>query len=140
MAAALGGPAAASWPASPAPPQPGITAMPPAELPVLALTDSAAPQPDHPSATPASQVMSMGFYQLVTVRPGECLWDIAQTYLGDGDRYPEIVALNLGHQMGDGEVFTDPSVIWPGWVLQVPAGPATASQTADQRPEHGSGG
>ena len=46
----------------------------------------------------------MGFYQLVTVRPGDCLWTIAQQYLGNGDRYTEIVELNLGHDMGHGQV------------------------------------
>ena len=63
----------------------------------------------------------MGFYQLVTVRPGDCLWTIAQQYLGNGDRYTEIVDLNLGHDMGHGQAFTDPSMIWPGWVLHLPA-------------------
>ena len=75
---------------------------------------------------PASQVMSMAFYQMVTVRGGDCLWTIAQRYLGAGDRYPEIVRLNLGHPMGDGQRFTDPSVVWPGWVLQLPASPGPA--------------
>ena len=70
---------------------------------------------------PASQVMSMGFYQMVTVHRGECLWTIAQRYLGDGDRFREIVKLNLGHHMAGGQVFTDPAVIWAGWVLQLPA-------------------
>jgi len=83
----------------------------------------------------ASQVMSMGFSQMVTVRSGDCLWTIAQRYLGNGDRYPEIVHLNLGHEMGDGHRFTDPSVVWPGWVLQVPAGPHVTS--APGAPGHG---
>ena len=65
----------------------------------------------------------MGFIQLVTVRPGDCLWTIAQQHLGHGDLYHEIVALNLGHDMGDGQIFTNPSVIQPGWVLHVPADP-----------------
>jgi DNA-binding SARP family transcriptional activator len=82
----------------------------------------------------APQVMSMGFSQMVTVRSGDCLWAIAQRYLGDGDRYPEIVRLNLGHEMGDGHRFTDPSVVWPGWVLQVPASAVTSSASA---PAHG---
>jgi DNA-binding SARP family transcriptional activator len=86
------------------------------------------------SASPpaAPQVISMASYQAVVVRPGECLWTIAQRYLGDGDLFPEIVALNLGHSMGGGQVFTDPAVIWPGWVLQLPA---TASH-GQQSPAH----
>jgi DNA-binding SARP family transcriptional activator len=82
----------------------------------------------------APQVMSMGFSQMVTVRSGECLWTMAQRYLGDGDRYPEIVKLNLGHEMGDGHRFTDPSVIWPGWVLQVPT---IHTASAPGAPAHG---
>jgi DNA-binding SARP family transcriptional activator len=96
--------------------------------------------PDRPAETaatdpPAPQVMSMGFYQMVTVRSGDCLWSIAQRYLGDGDLYPEIVKLNVGHHMGDGQTFTDASVIWPGWVLQLPASPASGlSSTSSTTP------
>jgi DNA-binding SARP family transcriptional activator len=57
----------------------------------------------------------------VTVQPGDCLWSIASRYLGSGYRYPEIVDLNLGRDMGNGEVFRDPADIWPGWVLRLPA-------------------
>ena len=103
------------------------------------------------------QVTNMAFYQLVTVRRGDCLWTIAQRYLGAGDRYQEIVTLNLGHDVGHGEVLTDPGIIWPGWVLQLPAGggigasamaahPSSsnheAHRTADLRfghPHHGAG-
>ena len=109
-----------------APAHPGATA--PAEVPTTGAADRPIPpEPatDRPASqvpgSPVSQVMSMGFYQLVTVRPGDCLWTIAQRYLGDGDRYPEIVQLNLGHDMGGGQPFTDPSMIMPGWVLQLPA-------------------
>jgi DNA-binding SARP family transcriptional activator len=87
----------------------------------------------------APQVMSMGFYQMVTVHGGDCLWTIAQRYLGAGDLYREIVKLNLGHHMGGGQVFTDPSVIWPGWVLQVPASEgAAAAPAAPASAGHGS--
>lgn len=49
-----------------------------------------------------------------TVGPGETLWSIARTHLGDGARYLEIVELNrdlLGK---------DPGFLEIGWVLQVP--------------------
>jgi DNA-binding SARP family transcriptional activator len=58
----------------------------------------------------------------VVVRAGDCLWSLAQRYLGGGDRYPEIVTLNYGHDMGQGQVFTDPSLIQPGWRLLLPGG------------------
>jgi DNA-binding SARP family transcriptional activator len=81
--------------------------------------------------------MSMGIFQLVTVRPGDCLWSIARHYLGNGDRYQEIVQLNLGHDMGNGQRFRDPSVIQPGWVLHVPSGDAGGAHRSGA---HGSGG
>ncbi len=56
----------------------------------------------------------------VVVRPGDCLWTIAEHYLGNGNKYTEIVRLNLGHQMGEGEVFSDPAVIMVGWHLRLP--------------------
>src|SRR6202167_2330770 len=74
--------------------------------------------------------------QVAIVRPGDCLWTIAEHYLGAGDDYHEIVALNLGHQMDNGVVLTDPSLIEPGWHLQLPAG-ATAPTAGSS--QHGSG-
>jgi DNA-binding SARP family transcriptional activator len=93
--------------------------------------------PDQATVPPVTQGMSMGFYQLVTVHPGDCLWTIAQHYLGDGDLYPEIVKLNLGHAMGRGQVFSDPSVIWPGWMLQLPASGAAAGSPPRQAGSNG---
>lgn len=49
-----------------------------------------------------------------TVGPGETLWSIARTYLGDGARFPEIVELNRD-LLGD-----DPGFLEIGWVLHVP--------------------
>ena len=121
---------------SPHPSPPAARPSPPAPPPAQASIDAAAAQPLAP------QVMSMGFYHMVTVRGGDCLWTIAQRYLGDGERYHEIVRLNLGHPMGDGQVFTDPSVVWPGWVLQLPASPgqaatATPAPSVPVPPGHG---
>ena len=73
------------------------------------------------SAASAAGVASAAASQLVTVHNGDCLWTIARHYLGAGDRYPEIVAMNYGHDMGDGQVFTNPSLIQPRWRLLLPA-------------------
>lgn len=92
----------------------------------------------HGSPAPATR--------LVTVRPGDCLWSIAQRYLGAGDRYPEIVRLNSGKDMGDGQVFANPALIEPGWRLLLPAGGSRSHSSArhavpgrargDQHPGH----
>lgn len=47
---------------------------------------------------------------IYTVREGDTLWGIAETYLGTGLRYPELMAWNN---------LTD-SMIWPGQQLKIP--------------------
>ncbi len=47
------------------------------------------------------------------VRPGDTLTAIAQAQLGDGNRWPEIFALN-------GDVISNPDVIVVGQVLRIP--------------------
>jgi DNA-binding SARP family transcriptional activator len=64
----------------------------------------------------------------ITVRSGDCLWTIARHYLGAGDKYPEIASMNYGRSMGDGQVFTNPSLIEPGWRLLLPVTADVASQ------------
>jgi DNA-binding SARP family transcriptional activator len=130
MIAFAGQPAAALafTPSAPAATAPATHTSAPADVaPPVSATETAA------MANPSPQVMSMGFYQMVTVQPGDCLWTIAQRHLGNGDLYTEIAQLNLGHNMGDGQVFSNPSDIWPGWVLQVPASPG-AGQPATAQP------
>lgn len=75
------------------------------------------------------------------VEPGDTLWTIAATQLGDGARYPEIVDLNRGVPQPDGSGLTDPDLIRPGWVLRLPTGPkdvvtppAAATTPAPQTP------
>ncbi|WBB78582.1 BTAD domain-containing putative transcriptional regulator [Micromonospora sp. WMMD882] len=56
-----------------------------------------------------------------TVRRGESLSSIAKHRLGDRDRWDDIYALNLGTRFPTGGALTDPDVIHPGWVLDLPA-------------------
>jgi hypothetical protein len=51
----------------------------------------------------------------------EFLYEIAQRFLGDGERFPEIVALNKGREQADGLALTNPEEIEPGWILLLPA-------------------
>lgn len=48
-----------------------------------------------------------------TVKKGDCLWNIAKKYLGDGSRYKEIYALNR-------EKIKNPNLIYVGQVLTLP--------------------
>lgn len=49
------------------------------------------------------------------VQKGDCLWKIAEKYLGDGARYADIVAWNE-------ESIEDPNLIYPGMTLRVALG------------------
>jgi len=62
-----------------------------------------------------------GWYK---VARGDSLWEIAKHQLGEGERYPEIWALNARRTMNDGRTFRNPSRIRPGWVLALPPGVA----------------
>ena len=64
-----------------------------------------------------------------TVVAGDDLWDLARAYLGSGDRWHEIYALNRGRPQPGGGTLTDPARIYPGWDLLIPA--------AGPHPRHG---
>jgi DNA-binding SARP family transcriptional activator len=76
------------------------------------------------------------------VRPGDSLWRIAERELGTGFRWREIYRLNEGKRFSDGRSLTDPHLIYPGWVLdlpdEVPASPAQDDEGEHERlPNHG---
>ncbi len=104
-------------------PEPG----PPEASPAVIAGPAAAATP----AMPAVSVAEAGTaIRVVAVRSGDCLWSIAQRYLGSGDRYPEIARLNYGRDVGDGQIFINPSLIEPGWRLLIPAGGSPAGQAS----------
>lgn len=123
---AFAAPAAVSLAASPAMAATVQPAKPAA--PQGASTYAAVVHESHAMTTRAGEL------PVVVVHPGDCLWTIAEHYLGAGDRYSEIVSLNIGHEVASGQVFTDPSLILPGWHLRLPAD--AHGDTA----AHGSGG
>ncbi|SDM43566.1 hypothetical protein SAMN04487981_101506 [Streptomyces sp. cf386] len=62
-------------------------------------------------------------YVVVESRPDgepEFLFNIAERVLGDGERFTEIFDLNKGRPQADGSALTQPTVIAPGWVLELP--------------------
>lgn len=64
---------------------------------------------------------------VVVVQPGDTLWEIAEEHLADGQRYPEIAALNAGVPQPDGRALQSPDIISPGWTLRLPPEPGAAA-------------
>jgi DNA-binding SARP family transcriptional activator len=69
---------------------------------------------------PATNVSARDGVVSYRVRRGEHLWGIAERFLGDGFRWVEIWARNGGREMSAGRRFTDPNLIYPGWLLELP--------------------
>lgn len=61
-----------------------------------------------------------------TVVKGDTLWNLAQTLLGDGSRFAEIVALNKKKYPS---LEKHPELIQPGWVLEIPGKAGSSSST-----------
>jgi len=64
---------------------------------------------------PAREADEPPFEATHTVVRGDNLWNLARRYLGSGQRYPEIFALNR-------DQIQHPNLIFPGQVLRLPAG------------------
>jgi hypothetical protein len=74
----------------------------------------------------------------------EFLFEIAQRFLRNGDRWPEIFELNKGRPQPDGLALTKPEVLNPGWILAMPqdaagkgieTGPLPAVATTSSGPQ-----
>lgn len=70
----------------------------------------------------------------VTVERGDSLWRIAEAHLGDGHRYPELVALNAGAPQPNGQTLSDPALIRPGWTIRLPDATETAGDPGNPPP------
>ena len=97
----------------------------------------------HPSSSPATGPADAGTPttpqaptspgdEEVEVLPGDTLWGIAASRMGDPFDWPQIWDLNRGQTEDDGRVFTNPSLIYPGWEVEVPSPspPSTAPPSA----------
>ena len=122
---------------APAPALAPSTFTPPAHASTPAAAVVVVPAVHTSTVAPAAQVNAVALKPVGSVtllidgRPydhqvvkGESLWRIADHYLGDPERWPEIWELNKGkywpHVSGH-TTFSDPDLIFPGWVLTLPA-------------------
>lgn len=114
------------------------TTMPPAIADVVA---SAPQQPGsvQPTSTPAAPATPGGIAVAepdsttarcprVTVVAGDTLWGLAEDHLGDGNRFPEIVALNRER------LHRGPQHLEIGWVLLLPPDATDVPDPAKTRP------
>lgn len=85
------------------------------------LVESVAPieAPAPVQAEAPAPVISYATVAHAVVR-GDTLWDLAASYYGDGQRYPEIFEANSGVVQADGRALSDPNLIITGWTLAIP--------------------
>ncbi len=88
------------------------------------------------TSTPASSDDDAAVHQpsAVDIEVGrhESLWGLAETHLGDGDRWSEIRDANIGRIMPDGvELKAGFTTIQEGWTLRIPGGDMAPSSEGD---------
>jgi LysM repeat protein len=69
--------------------------------------------------------------QTHTVRTGDTLWDLAQTYLGDPFRWPEIYRLNTATVQDPNLIYPDQVLVISGEAAPTPGTPADTAAAAD---------
>ncbi|GAC1378614.1 MAG: hypothetical protein NVSMB48_00400 [Marmoricola sp.] len=83
---------------------------------------SAIPHPAATAITPQAAPARMA--EEVVIQPGDSLWKLAETHLGDGAQWRQIADLNHGRELGRGVIATTAILqngLQPGWRLLVPA-------------------
>ena len=83
---------------------------------VTATTPTDAADTDTPAPAPAAAARATATH---TVGPGDSLYSLAATYLGDGDRWPEIFEQNRGITQANGARLADPDLIVDGTQLTI---------------------
>ncbi len=100
-------------------------------LPAHSLTAPSLAPPSRTGGTAAARVptgetSTAAHLDLYRVEPGDCLASIAARELGDAGDWPALARLNIGRPQPDGRRMTDPSLIYPGWLLVLPPRQAQA--------------
>ena len=84
---------------------------------------------------PAARVQADAGDREYQVQPGDSLWGVAGSELGDPYRWPEIAAASASIVQPGGLRLVDPDLIRPGWSLALPAGSSLRDQPAVKAPE-----
>ena len=109
--------------------------------PVLFEANRGRPQTDG-TALDDPDVLSVGWHlqvpfgvpDHVVVREGDTLSGIADTFLGDQERWPEIFEANRGVVQPDGRVLSHPDEIDIGWTLSLPGSDAAIPEAPSPPP------
>jgi DNA-binding SARP family transcriptional activator len=120
-----GSPVVASAPAWPTTASPSTVTAQDAVVITSTVDTTADLAPSSATSTPVSVIVrapANGVY--------DSLWRIAQRTLGDGARWPEIWHANEGKPQPGGRVFTQPSLIYPGQELDLPANDTASAPVA----------
>lgn len=72
---------------------------------------------------------------VITVAPGDSIWELAGKHLDSPFRWPKLYEENRGRPQPDGRRLTDPDHIHPGWRLKLPDQPVGPGN--GQRPVNG---
>ncbi|MBX3173050.1 MAG: LysM peptidoglycan-binding domain-containing protein [Gemmatimonadaceae bacterium] len=70
-----------------------------------------------------------------TVKPGDTLWDLAQTYLGDPFKWPEIYRRNTGTVADPHWIYPDQVLVVDGDVMPTPGTPPDEAAPVAQMPD-----
>lgn len=89
------------------------------------------------AAQPVSAPVTPVRVSTYTVLPGDNLWNIAGQQLGDHSAWRQLFDANRGKLQPDGGSLTNPDLIQPGWVLDLPsAGSAPSSDASGGHHHH----
>lgn len=118
------------------PPTPSVSIV--LDLPSTTVTSAPATAPAAPTGIPSaangighstpSPSTPSTTYTIRDDGPGT-YWDLAEHFLGDGQRWPEIWHLNNGRHQDDGTVMTQPGLLRSGWTVILPS--STAPSVSD---------
>ncbi len=84
------------------------------------LPDPVSPATQSTGPVVEATIAPAGGVVMLEVQDRDNLFDLAALHLGDPMRWREIWQLNQGKMMPDGQEFTRPEFIRPGWILALP--------------------